>query len=70
VTQLQPRQLACLRLAAEGLGYVEIGQQLHIARSTVKTQLKRCMVILDARNTTQAVHIAHQRGLLDDRRTA
>ena len=61
-----PRQLACLRLAAEGRSYIEIGQQLHIARSTVKTQLKRVMFILGARNTTHAVHIAHQRGLLRD----
>lgn len=52
MTHLQPRQLACLRLAAEGHGYVEIGQQLGIARSTVKTQLKRVMTTLEARNTT------------------
>ncbi len=68
MTSPGPRQLACLRLAADGHTYGEISQQLYIAESTVRTQLKRVREILGARNTAQSVHIAHQRGLLGARR--
>lgn len=61
-----PRQLACLHLAAQGLEYTEIAEQLHITRATVATQMTRARDILGARNTVHAVHIAHQRGLLGE----
>jgi len=63
---LSERELACLKLAADGLTYAEIGQQLHISRRGVKTHISHAIEKLEARNTTHAVAIAHHEGLLGE----
>jgi len=63
---LSPRQLDCLRLAADGHTYAEIGQQLNISRGTVRDHLGQAIEKLKARNTIQAVAIAYRSGLLDE----
>ena len=62
---LSPRQLECLRHAADGHTYAETATLLHVGRTTVKTTLHMAAEKLDARNTTHAVAIAYQHGLLE-----
>lgn len=71
MSYLAPRQLACLRLAADGHTGREIAALTGIPYDTVRNHLRTVAEKLGARNTTNAVHLAHQLGLLgDDRRTA
>lgn len=56
--ELTPRQIAVLRLAAEGLGHAEIGERLRIKQRSVEDLIKRAKKQLGARNTTQACVIA------------
>ena len=56
--------LAVLELAACGLTDDEIGPQLRMSISTVKTHLKRAYVKLGARNRAHAVTIAIACGLI------
>ncbi|QXQ05646.1 response regulator transcription factor [Sphingosinicellaceae bacterium] len=52
---LTDRQLAVLRLVAQGLSNKEIAQSLELAPETVKTHLARVQSILGAKNRTDAV---------------
>ena len=52
---LTSRQLAVLRLVAQGLSNKEIAQSLELAPETVKTHLARVQSILGAKNRTDAV---------------
>lgn len=61
---LTPRQLACLRLIADGHTYTEIGRKLDVAERTVKFHLTDARTALRARNTIHAVAIGYQRGHL------
>ncbi len=63
---LTPRQLDCLRLAADGHTYAEIGRQMYLSHYAVRTNLSRAASQLGATNTTHAVSIAYRRGLLGD----
>lgn len=56
--ELTPRQIAVLRLAAEGLGHAEIGDRLRIKQRSVEDLVKRAKKQLGARNTTHACIIA------------
>ena len=62
---LSPRELDVLRLAADGQSNREIGQQLHIGETTVKTHMSTILVKLGANDRAHAVTLAVQRGFLD-----
>ncbi len=61
---LTPRQLDCLRHAADGQSYAAIGERLYISETTVKIDLMRVRANLGAHNIAHAVHLAHRGGLL------
>ncbi len=61
---LSPRELEVLKHLAAGLSNKEIGVALDMAASTVKHHLERIFAKLDAKDRTQAVTIAVQRGVL------
>jgi DNA-binding CsgD family transcriptional regulator len=50
--------------AAVGLTAEESGRLRHRSIETVKSQRKKAIAKLFARNTTHAVHLAHRLGLL------
>ena len=58
------RELQVLELRADGLTAWEIGERLWISEETVKCYLKRINAKLEARNSTHAVAIGYQTGLL------
>ncbi|PTR34437.1 LuxR family two component transcriptional regulator [Luteibacter sp. OK325] len=62
---LSTRELAVLRLASQGLGNREIGEELSLAEETVKTRMKSILAKLHANDRTHAVTIAIVRGFLD-----
>lgn len=65
---LTPRELDVLRLAAKGLRNREIARVIGRTEETVKVHLKHIMAKLDVADRTEAVTLAHQRGIihLDD----
>jgi DNA-binding NarL/FixJ family response regulator len=63
---LTSREQEVLRLLAEGLSNAEIGTQLFIGESTVKTHVTRILQKLDVRDRAQAIVFAYRTGLVDD----
>ncbi len=63
--ELTPRELETLRLVADGLSNAEIGEQLFIGETTVKTHVTHILQKLDLRDRVQAVVLAHQAGLFE-----
>ncbi len=61
---LTPRELAVLELVARGYTNRKVGEELFISEKTVSVHLSRVMTKLGAASRTEAVSIAHQRGLL------
>lgn len=61
---LTPRELDVLRLIAEGLGNIAIGERLHIGIGTVKGHIGDILEKLSASDRTQAAVNALRRGLL------
>lgn len=61
---LTPREVAVLRLAADGLTNRAIGTQLGIAENTVKNHLRHVHQKLDVRSRTEAVLVAARAGHL------
>ena len=53
------------RLIARGLSNAEIGQELYISDTTVKTHITHILQKLDLRDRVQAVVLAHETGLFD-----
>jgi DNA-binding NarL/FixJ family response regulator len=62
--QLTPRELASLRLMADGKSNKEIASALDISERTVKTHLGHLFEKLGVTSRTEAVKIATQRGLV------
>jgi DNA-binding NarL/FixJ family response regulator len=62
---LTERELEVLRLIARGLSNAEIGQELYISDTTVKTHITHIFQKLDLRDRVQAVVLAYESGLLD-----
>ena len=59
-----PRQRQVLELRAQGLTAKQIGQVLWVSEETVKSALKEINRTLAARNSTHAVAIGYQTGML------
>ena len=62
--QLTPRELATLRLLADGKANKEIASELDISERTVKTHLGHLFEKLGATSRTEAVKVATRRGLV------
>ena len=62
--QLTPRELAALRLLADGHSNKEIGTALTISERTVKTHLGHLFEKLGVTSRTEAVRVATRRGLV------
>jgi DNA-binding NarL/FixJ family response regulator len=62
--QLTPRELAALRLLADGKANKEIASELDISERTVKTHLEHLFEKLGVTSRTEAVKVATRRGLV------
>ena len=65
VDTLTTRELEVFRLITQGLSNAEIGQELFISDTTVKTHVTRLLQKLDLRDRAQAIVLAYQTGLFD-----
>src|SRR3984885_3385158 len=61
---LTQRELAVLQLVAEGRSNKDIARRLSITEGTAKTHVKAILTKLDAISRTEAVAVAHPRGLI------
>lgn len=62
---LTERELDVFRLIARGLSNAEIGQELYISDTTVKTHITHILQKLSLRDRVQAVVLAYETGVLD-----
>ena len=66
---LTERELEVFRLVVRGLSNAEIGQELYISETTVKTHITHILQKLDLRDRVQAVVFAYQTGIAHDETT-
>jgi len=66
VSELTPRELEVFELITRGLSNAEIGQELFISDTTVKTHVTRLLQKLDLRDRAQAIVLAYRTGLFDE----
>jgi DNA-binding NarL/FixJ family response regulator len=65
VETLTPRELDVFRLITKGYSNAEIGRDLFISDTTVKTHVTRVLQKLDLRDRAQAIVLAYQTGLFE-----
>jgi DNA-binding NarL/FixJ family response regulator len=65
VETLTPRELDVFRLITKGYSNAEIGAELFISDTTVKTHVTRLLQKLDLRDRAQAIVLAYQTGLFE-----
>jgi DNA-binding NarL/FixJ family response regulator len=63
--ELSDRERDVFRLIARGLSNAEIGQELYISETTVKTHVTHILQKLDLRDRVQAVVLAYQTGVFE-----
>jgi DNA-binding NarL/FixJ family response regulator len=63
--ELSERELEVFRLVARGLSNGEIGQELYISETTVKTHITHILQKLNLRDRVQAVVLAYQTGVFE-----
>ena len=66
VQTLTPKELDVFRLIARGMSNAEIGRELFISDTTVKTHVTRLLQKLDVRDRAQAIVLAYQCRLFDE----
>jgi DNA-binding NarL/FixJ family response regulator len=66
VDSLTTREMDVYRLITRGLSNAEIGRELFISDTTVKTHVTRLLQKLDLRDRAQAIVLAYQSGLFDE----
>ncbi len=64
--ELTERELEVFRLIARGLSNSEIGRELYISDTTVKTHITHILMKLNLRDRVQAVVLAYEVGLFRD----
>lgn len=65
VETLTTREMDVFRLITRGLSNAEIGRELYISDTTVKTHVTRVLQKLGLRDRAQAIVLAYQSGLFD-----
>ena len=65
LSELTSREMEVFRLIAHGLSNAEIGAQLFISDTTVKTHVTHVLQKLNLRDRVQAVVLAYQAGVVD-----
>ena len=66
LSELTSRELEVFELITRGLSNAEVGQQLYISDTTVKTHVTRLLHKLGVRDRAQAIVLAYQSGLFDE----
>ena len=70
VEDLTERELDVFRLIVRGLSNAEIGQELYISDTTVKTHITHILQKLNLRDRVQAVVLAYETGLFESEAAA
>jgi DNA-binding NarL/FixJ family response regulator len=66
VSELTARELEVFELITRGLSNAEVGRELFISDTTVKTHVTRLLQKLGLRDRAQAIVLAYQSGLFDE----